>query len=376
MQRLSLSCRRLSLDCLSVSSYGATVYQSHINSFWYRQQLEKTMKKLPSILLITACATAALFAVGASAQTLGAGFGSYSVNSLGSVPGLPNNYGGLTFLDNDTLLIGGAANTAGGNLRTIDVVRGAGNHVTGFTGTATPFGTVGTFNDGGVVFGPGGVLFTSRWPVNALGQTKPGSTVEDKVIDLAALGVAGSHAALNFVPTGFSGADQMKLVSWSGGQFYTATYVADGLGTYSITSIVQEDVNPALAGIQNIGGGPEGFVYIGAGNAGFGVDGMLISEYSAGTVGAYDVDANGNPLVNTRRDFLTGLSGAEGAAIDPVTGDFLFSTFGGGSQVVVVQGFLAPDPPSNGVPEPGSLFLMGAGLLSLLGLRRRMRATS
>lgn len=28
--------------------------------------------------------------------------------------------------------------------------------------------------------------------------------------------------------------------------------------------------------------------------------------------------------------------------IDPLTGDFLFSTFGGGNQVVVVQGFAIP----------------------------------
>lgn len=39
---------------------------------------------------------------------------------------------------------------------------------------------------------------------------------------------------------------------------------------------------------------------------------------------------------------MTGLSGAEGAAIDPLTGDFLFSTFGGGDRVIVVRGFAAP----------------------------------
>ena len=39
---------------------------------------------------------------------------------------------------------------------------------------------------------------------------------------------------------------------------------------------------------------------------------------------------------------ITGLDGAEGALLDPVTGDFLFSTFGGGSRVVAVRGFRAP----------------------------------
>ena len=56
-------------------------------------------------------------------------------------------------------------------------------------------------------------LFTARWPVNELGQTKPGSTDEDKVTNLSSLGIASSSAALNFVPSGFGGAGTAKLVS-------------------------------------------------------------------------------------------------------------------------------------------------------------------
>ena len=80
------------------------------------------------------------------------------------------------------------------------------------------------------------------------------------------------------------------------------------------------------------------------------------------------------------------VSGAEGAAIDPLTGDFLFSTFGGGNQVIVVQGFLDPceiDPdlpecdgsgepgPGPSVPEPTTLGLFGVGLAGLGFARRR-----
>jgi hypothetical protein len=320
----------------------------------------------------------------AHALALGTDFaGNYTAIGLGSVPGLPTNYGGLTFLDNNTILIGGAANTAAGRLYTIGVTREVGTHrITGFSGSASPFGSVGAYNDGGVTFGPGGVLFTSRWPVNQLGQTRPGSTVEDRIIDLAPLGVASSHAALGFVPAGFAGAGQLKLVSWSGGQFYTAAIAPDGSGTYDILSITHEDLDPGAAGIQNVPGGPEGFVWVAGSNAGFaGVDSMLIAEYSAGRVGAYQIDANGNPLVATRRDFLTGLTGAEGAVFDPVTGDFLFSTFGGGNQVVRVSGFLAPPPtcgqpgqPPCAVAAPGTLPLL-ALTLPLLGwfVRRRGR---
>lgn len=327
----------------------------------------------------------------AHALALGGDFAAdYTVTSLGSVAGLPTNYGGLTFLNNNTLLIGGAANTAAGSLYTVGVVRGADGHISGFSGSATRYGSsIGEYNDGGVAFGPGGVLFTSRWPVNELGQTKPGSVDEDKVINLAALGVAGSHAAINFVPAGFAGAGLVKLVSWSGGEFYSAELVPDGLGTFDLANLVLVDLDPIAAGIQNLPGGPEGFVYIDGANDGFaGFDSMLVSDYSSGRVSAYRIDASGNPLVSTRRDFITGLTGAEGAAIDPLTGDFLFSTFGGGSQVVLVQGFNAPPPPPPtcgvpgtpdcAIPEPSTLPLAGlvlAGLLGWTGRRRAGRAT-
>lgn len=305
------------------------------------------------------------------AQTVTATFAAdYTATSLGSVPSLPTRYGGLTFLDNDTVLIGGAANGGTGALYTIDVARDAStNHITGFVGTATRYGTgIGEYNDGGVVFGPGGVLFTSRWPINSLGQTKPGSLDEDKIINLAALGVANSHAAINFVPTGFGGAGQVKLVSWSGGQWYSGSLTPDGSGTYDITGLAQVDLDPGTAAIDNLPGGPEGFVYIAAGNPGFSANSLLVSDYSANTVSAYEVDAQGNPLITTRRTFITGLNGAEGAAIDPVTGDFLFSTFGGSNQVVVVSGFNTPP-----VPEPATWALWLAGAAGLLGWRRRQR---
>src|SRR5688572_33144385 len=65
----------------------------------------------------------------------------YSLLDLGSVPGVPSSYGGLTVKADDpqTLLIGGAANGAAGKLYAIRVVRGTNNHITGFTGTATIF---------------------------------------------------------------------------------------------------------------------------------------------------------------------------------------------------------------------------------------------
>ncbi len=290
---------------------------------------------------------------------------SYTITSLGSAPGVVPLYGGLTLLagTTDTLLIGGQANGSGGTLYTIGVTRDIDGHINGFSGSASVFGPA-PYNDGGVTYGPGGVLFASQWPVNMLSQYKPGSTSPDKVIDLTPLGVAGSHSAINFVPSGFGGAGLMKLVSYIGGEFYTATFSPDGNGTYDITSVTLETTLP---------GGPEGFVYVPGGSPDFSAPSMLVSEFAAGTVGAYDVDAFGNPILGTRRDFITGLDGAEGAFIDPLTGDFLFSTFGGGDQIFVVKGFAVP--PSE-VPEPSSIALFGFCALGLASKSVRRRVTA
>lgn len=278
--------------------------------------------------------------------------GSYTYTDLGAVPGLPPRAGGLTLLagTNNTLLIGGDANTANGAIYAVSVSRDSSGHINAFTGTAT-FHIDAPYNDGGIVFGPGGVLFASRWPVNELAQYRPGSTTPDRIIDLAALGVAGSNAAIQFVPSTYSGAGRMKLGSWSDGQFYDAAYVADGAGTFTITSVIQT---------ATLTGGPEGFAYVPAGSPLFGGPAMIVSEFSDGNVAVYDVDANGDPLVGTRRTFISGLTGAEGAFIDPLTGDFIFSTFGGGDRVIVVRGF---------IPTPGTLTLAcGVGIIAL---RRR-----
>ena len=172
---------------------------------------------------------------------------------------------------------------------------------------------------------------------------------------LLALGVPSSVGSLNFVPSGFSGAGNLVVASYNSSTLHTLPYSeVDGIYVFgNVTNSV------------SITGGPEGITHVPQGSELFPNPSMLVSAYSAGSIVAYETDANGLPIPATARPFVTGLSGAEGATVDPVTGDFLFSTFGGGNQVVLVTGF---------IPEPSTYaFLFGLLCVGLLGARRHLR---
>ena len=292
---------------------------------------------LRSAILALATCLALLGAAPAFGQEVAPPFNeSYTWHDLGQPPDVPGPLGGLTLKagTTDRLLIGGVANEEVGALYEIGLVRDDGGHIVGFSGAATRFADA-AYNDGGVAYGPDGVLFLARWPANQLGQMKPGSVITDKIVDMAPLDVAPSLASLQFVPGGQPGERSLKLASWDGGQWYDAAVAPDGKGTFDVTRVT-------AVPDSKLEGGPEGFVYVAAGSPQFDRPSLLVSEYSAGNVAAYEVNENGDPIVSTRRNFIVGLEGAEGAFIDPATGDFLFSTFGGSDRVIVVRGFAKP----------------------------------
>jgi hypothetical protein len=268
----------------------------------------------------------------AMAQTLDPLYaGSYSIQSLSAPPGVPPNLGGLTFKydDPNTLLIGGTANAPVAAVYSIGLTRGCLGQIVGFTGVATQFCSAPRI-DGGLIYGPSHVLLYVTYSDHLLGEVKIGSTAPDKIIDLATFGFHGSTGTLMQVPPGFGGAGSLKIISYSFGDSYTTTLLPDGSGTFDLAPLQAAPLLPF---------GIEGIVYIHAGNPQFAQDSALVSNYSTGQVVAYQIDSNGDPITATAQVFMTGLNGAEGAAIDPVTGDFLFSTFGG-TGVIVVHGFV------------------------------------
>lgn len=284
---------------------------------------------------LLACAAVAALLPVANAQVIQAPFNqSYSVRSLGQVPGVSTPYGGVTFRydDPDVMLIGGAANRTNGELFEIRVTRASNGAITGFQGTATRIAALPN-NDGGLQYGPNNVLFYTRYSNTELGQLKPGSTSPDKVIGLwNVTGWNGSSpGALSFVPPGFPGAGQLKICAYGNGHWNSCRVVPDGNGTFDLTG---------MAYVVALPGGPEGILYPPPGSPLLpDYARVIINEYSSGAVAVYDLDANGDPVLATRQTFMTGLSGAEGATIDAQTGSFVFSTFGGGNQVLIVEGF-------------------------------------
>lgn len=293
-----------------------------------------------------------------SAQVIANDFASdYTLHNLGSVAGLPGSYGGITFKndDPDVILIGGNANSFNGAIYSVNVIRGEGGHITGFSGAATLFAPA-AYIDGGLTYGPGGVLFFTTYSDNRIGQILPGETTP-RYTSVSANGIQSSVGSLMFVPEGFPGAGGLKVLSYNGGTAYDLPYSLGEDGYYTFgTAMLTGSGMP----------GPEGMVYVSGENAGFDGPSVLVSAYSAGAVYAYAVDAAGNPVIDSRRDFVLGLSGAEGAVIDPITGDFLFSTYGGGDKVIRVSGFVP-------VPEPQTYAAIAGAVLGVCVFFRRRR---
>jgi len=276
--------------------------------------------------------------INVQAQTLTQEFidAGYTLVDLGNISDVPANYGGLTIRveEPNNLYIGGAANQTGAAVYSVPLLRDSiTNSIIGFAGPAQRFIDAPNI-DGGLVFTPEGTMLFTRYSMNELGQILPDESYVS--VPLSPLGVSSSVGSLAFVPEGFPGAGNLIFSSYSSSKMHRVPYTVEASGFYTLSAATDEVL------VTSTASGPEGIAYVPLGSAGFTNPSMIVSAYSLGKVVVMEVDTNGLPINATAREMVTALSGAEGAWIDPVTGDFLFSTFGGFNRVIRVSGFERP----------------------------------
>ncbi len=242
---------------------------------------------------------------------------SFSVGSLG----IPGQLGGIEFsTDGTALYVATTAASAAGSIRVLTVQRDpVTNRVTGLSAPVTL--TAAPNIDGGLQFGPNGVLFWTTNPTHTLGQYAPGAP--PTVFSLGPVGVPASAGGLEFVPPGLPNAGDLLVSSAWGGGIHRISLSPNPNGTFT-------PVAGSAVLFAQIPGGIEAMRHIPSGsNAGD----MLFCDWCANAVYRLAIDpATGWPLAGPGGQpivtpVITGMLGAEGMAFDPLTDDLFVGTW-------------------------------------------------
>lgn len=261
----------------------------------------------------------------------------YRAYELGPVPGIPagSDLGGMAIHDPDadTLVIAANAETPGGALYEVGVERGPCGHIIGFAGEAKAVAMTPHVSD--LLFVSGGLLFYTEWPKNHIAQLLPGASTPDLRTNLGELGITMSAGGFGLVPPGIAGAGQLRVLTWDTGEWYHLDRDANG-ELFDLSNAVKITQVEAKSG---------GLAYVPGGSPGFDAPHVMLSESEAGKLSVYQVDAAGDPILESRVEFLSQLPFVYTTYFEPVTGDLLVSTIEAPQdQVYIVQGF-APPPP-------------------------------
>jgi hypothetical protein len=267
----------------------------------------------------------------------------YKAYDLGPVPGVPSSLGGtvISSSDPDTLLVAGASETTNGAIYSIGVTRDSCGHILGFSGTATVVANT-PYVDANLVYASSGLLLYTEWPQYHLSQLAGSATTPDRRTDLRTLGMPDTGdsgpGGLGRVPPNLGAANQLRIVTWPGGRWFHVDAAPDG-SLLAVSALTETAVLPNK---------PGGFAYVPAGSPGFPEPSLIVAEWQASDldrVAVYEVDDAGDPKVATRREFFSKFPRPWGAYFEPVTGDYLFLSWGtGNDHVYVVQGFVPPPP--------------------------------
>ncbi len=302
------------------------------------------------------CGIALLAGLTATAQTLAPDFaGSYSVRDLGAAGDVPGAYGGIVFKAgaSNVLLVAGDAGNPTAKIYQIHLTRDTQNHITAFATTASyvadapgippeqPLDVQGGIG-GGLAYGPGGVLFYTSQMDEGISQIPPGATGPTKQTRLRDLGMSDRPDAVLLVPPGFPGAGTLKVLTRSSG-WYDVPFAGDGAGTYTLSAPTKSIEIVSYA---------SGLAFVHGNQPGFGKDSVLIPSDLDDRVVTYQVDAAGDPIASTLRDFLTDFYLVRGATVDPVTGDILLASGDGNRPRIVLAGQLAVAPMQVQITSP------------------------
>lgn len=245
----------------------------------------------------------------------------YSVRTVGPLPG---GYGGVAFHHaNANVLLYGSYSS--GRIQAVSLQRDGQGRIVGI-GTATVHATLPAGPDGGLAYGPNNVLFYTVYGANEVGQILPGGNAPARIHNLYSLGMNASVGACAFTPANHPGGRRLKLVAWSSGEWREATLAPEPGGTFDITG---------LSAPISIQFGPEGILYPPTGSPSWpDHQRVLVADWSNAGIDLYDTNAIGDPIPASRVRIVEPASGAGGGAIDPVTGDMVF-TDGAGRLLVL-----------------------------------------
>ena len=266
----------------------------------------------------------------------------YSVFDLGQAPGVPGRLGGCVLKkgDPDTLLIAGDSEAFEGAIYEVKIKRDACKHIVGFEGNGVKVANAPNI-DANILYGANDVLVYPQWPVNTISQHEASNMMQAAATtpELGAIGIldAGSVSGLGFVPSYLGAAGGTRTLTWAQGFWYHLDLEFDG-SVYQITGAQQTATLP---------NGPGGFAYVPPESPGFAESSIIMAEWSADKVAVYQSNDQGDPMVETRKDFFVTFPKPWGAYFDPESGDYLFLTWGATppDRVYVVRGFVKPPPP-------------------------------
>ena len=272
----------------------------------------------------------------------------YSMYELGTVPGVPSPLGGAVVKAGDPskLLIAGNSENPLGAIYEIDVVRDPCGHIVAFSGLARQVAAT-RYVDANLVYWDSSLLLYTLWPFFGFAQLPPGAAEPAAPLDLRTLGLSQGAdqgpGGLGLVPAGTPGADteRIRMVTWPEGRWLHLE-ASPGPGGLLTTG--------ALTTTVPLPNNPGGFAYVPPGPPGFPAQSVIVAEWVQGDasrdrVAVYTTDGAADPVVASRKEFFTRFPRPWGAYFEPVTGHYLFLSWGTGTdRVFVVQGFVPPPP--------------------------------